>query len=795
MATTAAAATAARTTATGALGEATATVTTTAATAPATASAATGSATTSAAAAAIADTTSNRVAVHDRNVIAAIAMQDDPKKWVEGFQQFLAERERQTATKGQLTEKQKNSNNARNQVTNLVQALEERLEISPKLKLFVEETEKFYKELGEYNIFPEDHNEGDIHSLIKKLKKISINNPPRGFLIPIRFKTLQDNKLIQDPTKIKLLKLLFAAIDKLDYESVEELLNLGIETNVTGVFFSVAIESGNGSWITEPITSTPLLYSLLRIKDKLIYTKSISHLDCCKVSFIITDLIKADCPLDAYSADSKTNIFSESGNSFLHLLSELSVNQDNFHPVLDYVLSKKPNVNSIGRFGKTPLMSSITCFNATSKIGINHFINLYKTVALLIKAGGHDYFSPLFDMTMVVPDTHPIKCYNVIHNHSKQWLNSLSNAKTEFSDMAKEYINETDRLIYIDMAGQCLKEIFNEVTNWGCFDLQTILKEKYGMPDSFPESKTVHDKRLMSQIAHDKEAYSRVYPSENVKFSNSIVCATIDLIHANYNYSFELSKFAFPIELISLIQQYYSPNYFIINKLLEAANKYYIHAGKSKLTNSPDSLRTLIAASEITPHPFTTIIKQIEETATGYPLIPTPKSDEELTKLDAELLKEYPNARLFRDPIAEKGFIGEFTPELNGKEKTKAATSLVSPVSITGWATTALTALKSCFTATTTETNGLTRPVFFQYRYVVKDNDNTHSIRKRFMVVRPSVSVPDKFTVITHAIDSPYPADNSIFFNPNSYLFLRYKRYESALKDKLALGTHNRLKS
>lgn len=646
-------------------------------------------------------------AMHDKHAAAAVDIHHQQVAYQERYQQYINESK-------ERVEKLKQETLATNFLQKPVQTFEESLKNLPALRKFLENDFRNLNNTLEQAIKDDCLNNLFNNMIEQDIKVTYWTNLRKSGLcrtsqdntsivikdFKIGFKHSGTDTFIQDNEQKKLITLLFMAIRDLRYEAVQDLISLdmklGITLNISGTVEYSDSRNPNRMLQVMPFehSFTPLYYVFENRNEVL------SNLDCCQMSFIITDLITKDRSLLAIETH---NAAKAAHLSFLHRLVQLTLENSDFIPLLNFVVQNNADVNVLNNLGETALTSMfnfvreaiLSSHDLTLALGQYNDI-LGQIVRILIRTGKQRY-------THTTP-----KCYEIINEILSPYL------FPEAQGRETSVFEDTCQLIYEDMALECLTNFFKS-SHWQYRDMASVLQYENGIqgdPKTF--NKTILRKAKI--IAED----------------------SCDLVLSSYI----LTAHGWDKELIKIILEYAGRN-----PLTEASHTYFQHAGipiymdtKSNLdvpeeatskttsagtsaissaatasstTDRPEVIRYttfyLMRATEIIPRDWATVTTQLEAFATKQsPCILLPKNADEMRKLDTELLKQYPNERLLKE------------------QSTTSATH--SPHSI-------------CY----------------QYRGVIEEeNDDGEMIRKiqnSFITVAPSKSEPNTHSVITHELE------------------------------------------
>lgn len=355
-------------------------------------------------------------------------------EWYAEYHKYLGDRQQQQIKRlkrrkqqEQLTDSNLNADSG--------QLFEQELKRFPKLKEFLNKTEAEETKMGiSFTNFYKNNP-------VKFLEKTEFKKTK----MKISFANLHDHEPIEDETQIKLLKLLFSAIKNLEWERVQEIIELDVNLNIIANIdeYSIKEHGDHDDRYQRHLITTALLYtlSLPTFADP----ERISSLDIKKASYIITDLILAGCSLDVYpdGMPTKEEFDKEEANlgrsimpselqicgtkickgnseldgfklNFLHQLAFLALKRDEFCILLNFVIQHKPHVNIICN-GATPLMlcllSAFQPYGNVPKLPDINYVNLLQTIRMLLQAGKHIY---RVDMANVRIGDEDNGCYDII---------------------------------------------------------------------------------------------------------------------------------------------------------------------------------------------------------------------------------------------------------------------------------------------------------------------------------------------------------------------------------------------
>lgn len=444
-------------------------------------------------------------------------------------------------------------------------------------------------------------------------------------LFPDTKKFIEENVVqteIQDKTTIesliskekeigKLEKALLIAIAKHEVERVLELIAL--EANVK-ILISQNLKNGRKR-------STLIYYALNSISEKP------THLECTYVSHIITALILAGCPLNPKdSKDQEIQLGIGMGaETFLHKLVTISLIHDDFHPLLEFVLREKPEINAYEVSKRhTPMSMAITHVTHAGKI--DNPKNFYRVIELLVFAGGINYALPIAggmsvtigeEIQSIIGDFFGTE-YGYLtgfYHHEKYRISPL----LYYSPADQEILKNACHLIFEDMARSCLQHFVKVDPHWSFQDLTRVMIARYSVHDhQFPALGPENSLKLINPVyvAHlftpqQKAEHISTVNANNLAFFETDIMergrSIVSESRAQGYYYGRYQSLRIPKGIWSIISAFSNNEPAFFNQGYE----YSLHAALPENTNS-QMLTDAIQSSEIIVRSFDAVVKCLE---------------------------------------------------------------------------------------------------------------------------------------------------------------------------------------
>lgn len=755
-------------------------------------------------------------AMHDKHSAAAVSLQIQKEEWKRGYQQFVNERK-------ERAEKLKQATLIFNSSNSPTQTFEERLKEFPALSKFIasapkdleQSLEKTILETVFYNHLTDFEN----------IQQISIIN------MQISFTNQETNASIKDTKQIKLLTLLFQAIRDLQWEAVQNLIDMGVDPKV--ILHVSATVNGSlpdleaSAKLEVEYCTTPLYYALEnRIQKGAINV--ISHLDCRHLSFIITDLINAKCSLNANNLGFTLGVCVQF-ESFLHHLARFALKNDDLIHSLRFVMQNNLDVNTLNAKDETPLtnllnfvgkqLSEIQRLRRAGRddIPVVDVNALFEIVNILVGTGKQNYITG-------------VKCYDVI-----QKIDRAMSA----SDPRHPILEQVFRLIYDDMALKCLSTFFDSSTpltaattatattaakpaasiystttsalisalsaatsilttlvqtrstskptapvssNWQYRDMAGVLKYQYGLPRENTYDPDAYAKRLMSiDPAINRNLHAEIdFDSINYRFENTIIrsartIANESCILGLYDYILEGLELKWDKPIFNIVLEYAGR----VTPFTGLGHTYFEHVGipiglASKSVSSTAAAQASAAA---------TSAGSAAGTSAGLPANALASESANATKTEtaAEAASETETSNILDLVLAteiiphDRATITKLIDELG----TLQSPCIPAPENedgmrkLDGELERAYPNSRLLKVKPTTEDPKYRGPICYRYHYVVK-GEGGRGVRRNLITVIPSVSDLNT-TVIKHEAET-YDPQNPRCPAPQHYLIVRQEK-------------------